>query len=144
MSKSHGLSRTPEHLIWKGMRKRCLNPNCERFPRYGGRGITICERWNNFENFLADMGKRPSPEHSLDRKDNNGNYEPNNCRWADPETQHTNTSQNVFLSLNGITKTLGQWARHAGLKIPTLHVRIHTLGWTLEKALSTPVRRKAA
>ena len=83
---THGKSGTSEYNIWHGMKQRCLNPKNKGFPNYGGRGITVCDRWiNSFENFYEDMGPRPSLEHSIDRKENNGNYEPGNCHWTTEE-----------------------------------------------------------
>lgn len=87
---THGLSHTPEYTCWGSMRHRCRNPKSSKYADYGGRGISVCERWNSFENFLADMGRRPTPAHSLDRINNDGNYEPGNCRWATPKEQMNN------------------------------------------------------
>src|SRR5688572_5961440 len=87
----HGVPRTPEYHSWVSMKTRCYNPNCNRYERYGGRGIVVCERWRtSFVNFLADLGLRPSPKHSLDRIDSNGNYEPGNVRWATDAEQQNN------------------------------------------------------
>jgi hypothetical protein len=86
----HGKMQTPEYRPWVGMRQRCNDPNYHHYKNYGGRGIRVCARWDYFENFLADMGPRPTPAHSLDRIDNNGNYEPGNCRWATPKEQVRN------------------------------------------------------
>ena len=86
---THGLSKTPEYMVWKTMRQRCTNPKCEDFPQYGGRGISVCERWSSFANFISDMGPRPAGQ-SIDRINNDGNYEPGNCRWATDEQQANN------------------------------------------------------
>jgi hypothetical protein len=120
-----------EHDAWRGMLARCRNPRHPSYKNYGGRGITACERWNSFENFLDDMGKRPSPKHSLDRIDNNGNYEPGNCRWATRREQANNTRMNRFVTFDGRTMTLAQWARETGI-----HVRGKTdlLHWRLQTA----------
>lgn len=87
---THGLSKTPEYRAWSSMWQRCTNPKNVRYARYGARGVTICDRWQSFENFLADMGPRPSVGHSVDRNDNDGNYEPSNCRWATRSEQQRN------------------------------------------------------
>lgn len=89
-----GYRTSPTYSCWAAMRNRCLNPRGEHYDRYGGRGILVCSRWRKFENFLEDMGERPSPSHSIDRIDTEGNYEPSNCRWADPKEQRRNQSRN--------------------------------------------------
>lgn len=89
-SYKHGWANTPTYSSWTAMKSRCVDPRNASYPRYGGRGITVCERWQTFENFLADMGKRPSLDHSIDRIDGTGNYEPSNCRWATREEQSAN------------------------------------------------------
>lgn len=135
----HGvLDRSPEYQAWAHMRGRCLNPRIKNFARYGGRGISICERWNEFANFLADMGPRPSRGHSLDRINNDGHYTPENCRWATRHQQTRNTSRNVMWTQGGVTRCLADWARDFGINIATVHARLRT-GWTVEEALTTPV-----
>jgi hypothetical protein len=122
---SHGHARakrkSSEYVAWTNMHDRCRNENAENYKDYGGRGITVCDRWNDFENFLADMGPKPSPEHELDRyPDNNGNYEPSNCRWATPIEQANNRRTNHLLTINERTQTIAEWAREASIPPPVL------------------------
>ncbi len=123
------------------MKNRCLNPNDRRWAAYGGRGIKVCARWlEAYENFLADMGRRPSSKHSLDRYPNNdGNYEPTNCRWATPSQQARNTRDNHRLTHNGETLALVEWQERTGIHWATIKERVCKLGWTVERALTQPV-----
>lgn len=139
---THGMTRTRTYKSWAEMKARCYNPRCIRYPRYGGRGIVVCERWlHSFENFLADMGERPKGM-TIDRIDNNGNYEPNNCRWATYKQQANNSSNARPLTFNGETLCLSDWAKAKGFKAATIRGRLRK-GWTVEQALETP-RWKAA
>jgi hypothetical protein len=114
--RTHGLSRTPEYTAWLMMQRRCSDASYESYYNYGGRGISVCERWtSSFENFLEDMGLRPGPNYSLDRKDNNGNYEPSNCRWATELEQAHNTSQNVKITIGDKTLCKQEWIRLLGI-----------------------------
>lgn len=133
----HGLSHTNEHSIWRRMIQRCGDSNHRAFNRYGGRGIKVCERWLSFPNFYKDMGPRPSKQHSIDRKNNDQGYSPENCHWATWVEQATNTRANVRLTFNGTTQCLSQWERVLGLTRGRLHARLKS-GWSIERALKTP------
>lgn len=134
---SHGEYRSPEWVCWMNMVQRCTNPNNPAYDRYGGTGIEVCERWMKFENFLADMGKRPNGM-SIDRRDNNKGYELSNCRWATDTTQARNRKVTVELELNGRKQSLMEWADELGMKASVIHTRLWR-GWSVEKALTTPV-----
>jgi len=110
------------HSTWMGLFKRCFNPVDRNFPRYGGRGITVCERWYSFDAFVEDMGLRPHGT-SLDRVDNNGNYEPSNCRWATPKQQARNTRRNRVTIIDGVPKFHVEIADEFGLNPSTIHRR---------------------
>ncbi len=128
---------TPTYHSWTAMKSRCFCLNAFGYERYGGRGITVCEKWMRFEGFLDDMGERPEGT-SLDRIDNNGNYEPDNCRWATAKQQQRNTQKNVRLTFNGKTRCLKEWAEIVGINHHTIRSRIRKSGWSTEKALTTP------
>jgi len=124
MRAKHGMSGSPEFGIWTDMQTRCYNPNFKDFKYYGGRGITVCELWlNSFEAFYGDLGPRPSLRHSIDRKDSDGHYAPDNCRWATAEEQANNKSNTVRITLNGITKPLAEWCKERGVKRPAAWLR---------------------
>src|SRR3990167_7252846 len=132
----HGLRKRLEFGVWAAMRRRCNNPNVKDYPDYGGRGITVCERWAKFINFWNDMG--PCPEGlELDRKDNDGNYEPGNCHWAPRSVQAKNKRNNRLLTAHGQTKILADWARELNMTHGAIHYRLRT-GWSVERALSLP------
>lgn len=136
--KTHGMTRSREFTSWVSMKTRCGNPNDPFYYRYGGRGISVCERWGSFSNFFEDMGKRP-PGKSLDRIDSNGNYEPSNCRWASVSEQARNTSSNRMLTVKGLTKCLSDWSQASGLKPSTISERLKR-GYSHEEAVLTPVK----
>ncbi len=141
---THGASRhrsvgtTKEYMIWATMKQRCNNPHSQKFKDYGGRGISVCSRWDAFENFLADMGLKPSATHSIDRIDNDGNYEPSNCRWTTQDVQVANQRRREtsrWIEHNGARHTLTEWAQITGIKLPTLHWRLSN-GWQADRALT--------
>jgi len=139
---THGRSASAEYQIWENMLSRCLNPNVSRYARYGGRGIKICERWLTFANFYADMGPRP-PGMTLERIDNDGNYEPSNVRWATRKEQECNKSTTIKVVLNGHEMTLSDACRATGVSYNAVRKRISYRGWSVDKALSTPVLKRA-
>ena len=126
MRKTHGLSGSPTFRVWCEMRRRCSDPKRNNYARYGGRGISVCPAWLGvgwFLNFLADMGERP-PGHSLDRVDNDGDYTPDNCRWATLEQQGRNKRNSTALTFAGETHTLVAWAEKTGIPPYTLRNRL--------------------
>lgn len=135
--KSAPAPRVSTYRAWLCMRVRCLNKNRNGYQNYGGRGITFCKRWDVFENFLADMGERPAGL-SLDRIDNDGNYEPGNCRWATHSQQMNNTRLTRRVTYLGETHSVHEWARITGISRDALHLRIDR-GWPLDQALTMPV-----
>lgn len=112
---SHGMRGTAEYQAWQNIKVRCYDKKQKFWPLYGGRGIQVCDRWLKFSNFYADMGPRPSPNHSLDRIDNNGNYCPENCRWATQAQQMANTRRTVFMEHKGIKLHMAGWAQELGI-----------------------------
>lgn len=139
-ARKHGLSKTPEYQIWKAIKARCYGVNHKNYPKYGGRGIRVCDRWrDSFDSFYADMGPRPSNRHSIDRIDTNGDYSPDNCRWATQVEQTRNTRRNALVTYNGETKTVAEWSTIIGMMSSTLYHRI-AAGWSAERAIETPTR----
>jgi hypothetical protein len=145
--KTHGCSRMPDYAIWKAMVNRCNNPDCKNYHLYGGRGIKVCDRWQGETGpafFMADMGPRPSKKHSIDRYPNqNGNYEPKNCRWATAKQQANNSRANRLIECGGETMTIAEWAERTGLARSKISYRL-AHGWTASEALTTKAdgRRK--
>jgi len=137
---THGKSRSKTYASWGSMISRCSNEKLPTFKHYGGRGISVCPRWTTFENFLADMGPRPVGT-TLDRIDNNGNYEPGNCRWATIVEQRNNCRSNHLVTFKHMTRTIADWARVVGIPYFTLHARVSKYGWSAERALTTAVKK---
>ena len=126
----------PEKSVWYGMRARVLSPKNKDYARYGGRGIKICDRWFSFDNFLSDMGARPVGS-SIDRIDNNGDYEPSNCRWATRKEQMRNTSRSIIVEIGGIARTRLDWLSLIGVTRRAFTERMRW-GWDEKEALTTP------
>ena len=130
-----------EYKSWAHMKGRCYCETNHKYPNYGGRGIAVCDEWvDDFPRFLCDMGPRPSPKHSIDRIDNDGDYTPDNCRWATPRKQSNNRRSSRLLTYKGQEKTVAQWARYAGIRQHTLAARIDRHGMSVAEAIETPVR----
>ncbi len=138
--KANAIFRLPEYGVLRSMISRCENPNMHAYRFYGGRGITICRRWRySFANFLSDMGSRPSPKHVIDRIDNNGNYTPSNCRWTTYYQNTRNRNCTNLIEYQGKKLTIAEWARALSVNQHTLYGRF-TRGWSIERALSTPIQ----
>lgn len=137
--KTHGFApknnKRPEYNLWNAMRTRCNNPRGKSFHRYGGRGIKVCESWMKFENFLAEMGQSPSKWHTLERIDNDGNYEPGNVQWQTRSVQARNQSTNVRIAINGVSMILADWLKKLGLGQTTYYRRVKS-GMTPFEALT--------
>lgn len=132
----HGMTGTPEHNIWSRMIERCTLPSLRSYAGYGGRGIRVCERWRrSFTSFYEDMGPRPSLEHSLDRIDNDGDYEPQNCRWATRKQQQNNRRVTIMCTLNGVERPLAEWCSILGLDRNHVWRRMKKRGWSFEEAI---------
>jgi len=141
--KTHGNRYSLEWNIWNGMRQRCYNKKNKSYKNYGGRGIAVCDSWNNrdgFKNFLKDMGFKPTKTHSLDRIDNNGNYCPENCRWATVEEQSCNKRNTIIITIDGVSRSLLEWAKIKGMSRKTISNRIR-LNWEVED-LFIPLKRQ--
>lgn len=139
---THGKTLTKEYRAWRGMLGRCFVKTNKDYPRYGGRGIRVCQKWrHSFEMFLQDVGKAPTPNHSIDRyPDNNGDYRPGNVRWATVSQQARNRRTNTRITFNGRTMNIGEWERHLGFPRLLLTNRLRG-GWSIEKALTTKVQK---
>ncbi len=137
----HRMSTKPEYISWGHMIQRCINPKDKRYQRYGGRGIKVYEKWRkSFSAFYEDMGPRPSPEHSIDRIDNNGDYEPSNCRWATREQQARNTSRTVLIEYKEEENTLKEWSVKLGISYEILSSRLKKK-WSVERAFTQAIRK---
>lgn len=130
---THGKTRTPSHITWTNMLQRCQDPNKSNYRYYGGRGIKVCDRWLDFENFYEDMGDRPKDK-TLDRKDNDGDYSPENCKWSTKKEQSLNTSQVHLIEFNGIADSISGWGRRLGISSSCMWHRLKRL--PLDRALT--------
>lgn len=140
-NRRHGMRSSPEYAAWRAMLERCHNPAAQAYYNYGARGIGVCDRWrSSFTAFYADVGPRPSAEHSLDRIDNEGGYAPGNCRWATSQQQATNKRNNVHVEHDGRRLTVPEWSRLVGLRADCIRDRLQR-GWAVADALSRPPRQ---
>lgn len=140
--KTHGKSCEPGAGSWYNMIDRCYNPQCKAFQYYGGRGITVCDRWRgSISNFLEDMGPMPAPGYTIERKDVQGNYEPSNCVWLEKKYQGWNTRKTRFIEFNGQKKSLSQWSQEKGFARHVIKSRLSN-GWTLQDAMTLPLHSR--
>ncbi|MBB1614488.1 hypothetical protein A9978_18790 [Pseudomonas sp. UMC65] len=135
----HGGCGTLTYARWKSMMQRCNTPSCGNYKYYGALGVTVCERWHDFRNFRDDMGECPDRAMTLDRIENAKGYEPGNCRWITQAEQNANRTHCVMLEYGGVTKNVADWAAEIGMSANALSMRLR-LGWSVEKALTTPLK----
>lgn len=136
---THGQSKTNIYKIWTGLFTRCYNPNCKSYFRYGGAGITVCQRWHIFENFRDDMGPRPSLGHSVERRDGTKGYSPENCYWGTDSDQARNKRTTIYLIVDGVKRPLMEWVDITGLPRTAL-VQRYKAGWPHKQIVSQPLR----
>lgn len=141
-NRTHGLSHRPEHNAWSSMISRCENASVATYRHYGGRGITVCERWHTFALFIEDMGLRPTPAHSIDRTAVNGNYEPGNCRWATRQEQSLNRTSTAMVTYQGRRMSLVSAAQLCGIEVKPVRSRLRR-GWSIDRSLETPLEMNA-
>ena len=143
LSTTHGLRKSPEYIAWRNIKKRCYNPKHPQYADYGGRGITMCDEWkDSFETFYRDMGPRPSPELSIERKNNNEGYSKTNCRWASRMEQANNRRSNLLYEFDGETKTLAEWCRELRLDYDSVRNGLRR-GLSFEDALDDVIHSTA-
>lgn len=135
-STNHKKRARTEYYSWYNAKRRCYYPDYKDYSNYGARGIKMCEEWqDNFEQFLKDMGPKPAPKYSIERINNNGNYEPSNCKWATAKEQNNNSRNNRYITFQNRRKTISQWAAERHIKLTTLRMRIDVYNWSLDRAL---------
>ena len=134
----HGMESTRVYGVWKSMIQRCRDVNCKAYKNYGGRGISVCDRWTNFSNFYDDIGDIPYGM-TIDRKDNSGNYEPSNVRLTSRKQQNNNRRDNIIIDHAGAKMTLAEWSDSSGVPYKTLFYRVRIAGWDFSRAISEPV-----
>lgn len=139
--RTHGMFKTKIYAVWNNMKQRCTNPTHKKFKDYGARGINVCKRWLNFQNFYADMGEAP-PKHSLERINNNKGYSKSNCKWATIKEQQNNRRICISLTFCGKTLNAVQWAKELGISKGVIYRRFHK-GWNVNEILTTPVGKKS-
>jgi len=143
-TRTHGKSKTSEYWVWHAMRRRCNDSRISSYQNYGGRGIKVCERWNgpdSFPNFIKDMGQKPSPKHTLERRDNESDYTPENCYWATRVEQGRNSRRNLLITHWGETHCLSEWVEQLGLKYLRVWKRLNR-GWSFEEAIGVSSRQR--
>jgi len=142
-TRSHGKTGSTTYAVYRAMMQRCYDKNADRYADYGGRGIYVCDRWQTFQGFYADMGDRPSGM-TLDRLDNSGPYSPENCQWRSYKSQARNRRTNRLLTFGGETLCVAEWGERTGIKPATIHRRIFVYEWPVERALTEPTHYRGA